>query len=61
MDGQTLVNLEIFSNNVDGGLSGKHAFFMFLCWIIFFFVSNGLFQMQIVILLFLSLQSSYVS
>lgn len=23
MDGQTMVNLEIFSNNVDGGTSGK--------------------------------------
>ena len=40
MDGQTLVNLEIFSNNVDGSLSGKraHLFPSFAC-INFFFPS----------------------
>lgn len=30
MDGQTLVNLEIFSNNADGGTSGESLLFIFL-------------------------------
>ena len=30
MDGQTLVNLEIFSNNADGGTSGECLLFSFL-------------------------------
>lgn len=29
IDGQTLVNLEIFSNNADGGSSGKFSLFNF--------------------------------
>lgn len=32
MDGQTLVNLEIFSNNVDGGLSGMRLPFLLLLY-----------------------------
>lgn len=38
MDGQTLVNLEIFCNNADGGLSGKD---------LYFFVSTGMLNLRV--------------
>lgn len=35
MDGQTLVNLEIFGNNADGGPSGKFLQLIFKCSCLF--------------------------
>lgn len=56
MDGQTLVNLEIFSNNFDGGSSGKGCGFH-LCSIPLNFVKSYIAK---IIFLYSSLYGRYL-